>query len=234
MAGLDLGKQVGPLPLGAWLVVVAGGLGIAWYTRREGSSPTVVDDTSSQPGVGDGSVGGWTTTSPSSQTDGSAASAPTTNEEWAYRATQYLISIGTNSATAQSATSKYIAEQQLSVTEYSMIQLALIHIGPLPQPLTNAGGTAPSTSTPVTMKAPTGLKISRADKGGLSIDWDPLPGIKGYKMYIGSKQVSNSVVYSNGYISGLKSNTSYTVGVAGIYPGDKMGPKATVTGKTAK
>jgi len=39
--GLDLGRQVGPLPLGAWLAVVAGGLFIGWQARKggAGSSP---------------------------------------------------------------------------------------------------------------------------------------------------------------------------------------------------
>jgi hypothetical protein len=56
MSSLDLSKQVGPLPLGAWLAVVAGGLGIAWYTRRNTTAdPAPVVDTSGINGVGDGS-----------------------------------------------------------------------------------------------------------------------------------------------------------------------------------
>ncbi len=54
MPQLDLGKQIGPLPLGAWIVVVGGGLGIALYTRRMGQSSEPVIDTSPDPGVGEG------------------------------------------------------------------------------------------------------------------------------------------------------------------------------------
>ena len=32
--GLDLGRMVGPLPMGAWVAVVVVGLGFAWYSRR--------------------------------------------------------------------------------------------------------------------------------------------------------------------------------------------------------
>ena len=55
----DFSKQVGPLPMGAWIAVVGGGLGLGYYTYRQqnaAAAPTVVDNTSGQTGVGDGTV----------------------------------------------------------------------------------------------------------------------------------------------------------------------------------
>lgn len=234
MTGLDLSKQVGPLPLGAWVVVVAGGLGIAYYTRGHSASAdtTPVDDTSSPAGVGDGSVGGWTSTSAGTQTS-DAASAPTTNEEWAYRATAYLIGIGTPSTTAQSATSKYIAEQQLSVAEYSLIALSLIAIGPLPSPLSNAGSTAPPATT-VKLSAPAALKASSVGRTSATLDWTPVSGAHGYRFFVNGKQSGVAIVYSKGTIYSLKPKTKYTLGVCAIDGSGTNGPIATIPVTTKK
>src|SRR3546814_8267352 len=94
MAGLDLGKQVGPLPLGAWIVVVAGGLGIAIYTNRQQvPEPETVDET------GDVGVGpsGFTQLVPVQQPTENET-GPQTNEEWARIAIDGLISRGYTAA----------------------------------------------------------------------------------------------------------------------------------------
>lgn len=234
MADLDLGKQVGPLPLGAWLVVVAGGLGIAWYTKNNSTAaPEVVDDVSSPPGVGDGTNTGWSPTYPSATSPNNPIAPPTTNDEWAYRATQYLISIGTASATAQSATSKYIAEQQLSVTEFSMISLALIAIGPLPIPLTNAGGTNPPPAKP-TMTAPKNVKATSVGRTTIDINWDPVPGAVGYRVWANGRQNGGAIVFSQGTARYLKPNTKYSIGVSALSPDNKNGPTTTITVQTKK
>lgn len=131
---VDLGKQVGPLPLGAWIVVVGGGLGIAWYTKRSGTAEEPQIDTSGQPGVGDGSVGGWVPQAPVTGTQG-VEQVPTTNEEWAYRAKQVLIAANYPPTTVSSAIDKYINGQTLSVAEFAMVGIALGKVGPLPQTL---------------------------------------------------------------------------------------------------
>ncbi len=147
---LDLGKQVGPLPLGAWIVVVGGGLGIAWYTKRSGTTEEPQIDTGGQPGVGDGSVGGWVPQAPVTGTQG-GEQAPTTNEEWAYRAKQVLIAANYPPTTVSSAIDKYINGQSLSVAEFAMVGIALGKVGPLPQTLP----TTPDAPTPPTGTGPT-------------------------------------------------------------------------------
>lgn len=65
MAGLGaaLGKQVGPMPLGAWLVVGAGGLFIAYKSRQDdGDAPAATGDplpTGGGYGPSGGAVGSW-------------------------------------------------------------------------------------------------------------------------------------------------------------------------------
>lgn len=156
MAGPDFGKQIGPLPLGAWVAVVAGGLGIAYYTRKSGAKPVpvVVEDTSGTPGVGAG-ASGFINASPIT-VDNSPA-APATNEEWAVKAINYLIAKGYDPNVADSGIRKYLEATQLSLAEYALVRIALASLGsppvPLPAPPPPPDPPAPPI-TPVTPPPP--------------------------------------------------------------------------------
>lgn len=146
----DLGKQIGPLPLGAWIVVVGGGLGIAWYSRQSGGGKTtVVEDTSGDPGVGVGA--GFYNASPV-VVDNTPA-GPVTNEEWARKAIDYLIAQGYDASAADTAVRKYLESSALSLAERALITIALTKLGsppvplPIPPPL-------PEVPKPVTQKPP--------------------------------------------------------------------------------
>ena len=136
---MDLGKQIGPLPLGAWVAVVGGGLGLAFYAyKTQNTTPTIVDDTSGQPGVGDGSVSSWVPTSPpTTAPGGDLQGAATTNEQWAVRAINWLIAQGYDATLSDSAIRKYIAgnDPAPSIMERTLQGLALAHFGSPPQPL---------------------------------------------------------------------------------------------------
>lgn len=134
MTTIDLGKQVGPLPLGAWIVVVGAGLGIAYYTRRT-ATPVVVEDTSGVPGVGTGEVGGWVGTQPAGGTGQYTPPTITTNEEWARAAINWLLAHNYPANAADSAIRKYMSGVQPSVQEYAMIAAVLVALGSPPQPL---------------------------------------------------------------------------------------------------
>lgn len=170
MAGMDLGKQVGPLPLGAWVAVVAGGLGIALWSRNQGSNdPTVVEDTSGTPGVGEGGSGQWVNVDPPKDS-GSGAITYDTNEAWGVAAINWLIAQGYNSGIANSAITKGlmggtdINGTKMSVQEWALWSLALAHLGSPPQPVNVAPPTStpgpvtpkpdPTTPTPTTPKPP--------------------------------------------------------------------------------
>ena len=142
MADIDFGKQVGPLPLGAWVAVIAGGLGIALYSRNSGTveAPvSVVEDTGGTAGVGTGDVGGWTVTQPPTATPDPGTSAPTTNDEWGNKAINYLIAQNYEPSWSYSAITKALAggtgDNMLSVREYALWNVALRALGAPPYPV---------------------------------------------------------------------------------------------------
>jgi hypothetical protein len=172
MANLDFGKQIGPLPLGAWVVVVAGGLGIALYTRNSGASdaPEVVEDTSADPGVGEGGSGQWVDLNPPANTGGTITYD--SNEAWGQAAVNYLIAQGYSPALASSAITKALAGgvdidgNKMSIQEWTLWSLALAHLGSPPYPVNvspptsvpgpvDTGGGDDTTPTPTGPKPPT-------------------------------------------------------------------------------
>lgn len=151
---LDLGRMVGPLPLGAWLAATAGGVGLYWFRGRSGASAAATDpnsapvDTSGVPGVGDGSVGGWTTTSPPAASgDTPVSTKPTTNDEWGQQAINWLISMGYDATVSDSAIRKYLQGGTLTATEFVLVRQALMHLGATPQLLPPPEQAAPQGPT---------------------------------------------------------------------------------------
>lgn len=162
MAGLDLGKQVGPLPLGGWIVVVAGGLGIGYMiNRRMASAPT--EDPSSQQltetGVGLG--GGQMIYDPPSS--GSGSDVIETNASWGRKAIQHLIAMNYDANTADSAINKYLTGRARTTAEKAMVALVLATLGPPPEsvPVVEDEPTAPPTTRPGPPAAPTGIRVDR-------------------------------------------------------------------------
>lgn len=136
---LDLGKQVGPLPLGAWFVVVGGGLGLAWYTSRQQVSAADSETTDESGGTGTGP--GYATYVPVYPSESDTSDNPQTNEEWARIAIDGLTSRGYPAALVNSAITKALMGGQdydgnkMSVQEWSIWQLALLYYGTPPQPV---------------------------------------------------------------------------------------------------
>ncbi len=155
MPDIDFGRQIGPLPLGAWIAVVGGGLGIAWYSRRSGTATVATPgrDTSGDPGVGEGATG-FVNASPVSV---DSPAGPTTNEEWARNALNYLIGQGWDANVADSAVRKYLESTQLTLQESAMIRFALVKLGspPVPLPTPPPVPTVPPTTTPTPVPVPT-------------------------------------------------------------------------------
>jgi hypothetical protein len=167
MAGMDLGKQIGPLPLGAWVVVVGGGLGIALWSRNNSAAsadPTIVEDTSGDPGVGVGGSGMWSNLDVPT---GDSATGVTyqSNEAWGQAAITYLIAQGYGAAVASSAITKALAGgvdvngSKMSIQEWSLWSLALAKLGSPPTPVnvpppTSVPGPVDNTPTPTTPTGP--------------------------------------------------------------------------------
>lgn len=147
---LDLGKQIGPLPLGAWVAVVGTGLGIAYYSRNQGATdttPTIVDDTGTQDGVGTGVDGNWINVTPPTSTP--AATPPQDNDEWGRQAIDYLVSQGYDAAVVQSAIAKALQGVGLSPQEWVLWKIAITRTGAPPFPLdVNPHQNVPGPTTP--------------------------------------------------------------------------------------
>ena len=126
---------MGPLPVGAWVAVVAIGGGLAYYGWKHnvGAGNTSQNTSGIDPNVGVGG-GGFDTVNPPASTP--TDTSPITNEEWAVKAINWLIAQGYNPAVSDSAIRKYLAvASNLSTQEYVLVSLALQHLGSPPQPL---------------------------------------------------------------------------------------------------
>lgn len=160
MAGMDLGKQMGPLPMGAWIVVVGAGLGIAYYTRNSGkNAPIPVTDTSGDPGVGTGAVSDWVQTGPPSDSGNDTGPVIATNDDWGRAAVNLLIAKGYDPTASDQAIRNYLSGSALSVTERALVNIALVALGSPPTPLPPGpslpGIPTPKPPTPKPPKPPT-------------------------------------------------------------------------------
>lgn len=140
----DLGKQVGPLPLGAWIAVVGGSFGYMIYNRNRSSNaapvPVSLDATAagSLASVGAGGIGaqsyiptdGGNVNAPASSTDAIAS-----NTIWGQRAFAFLTGQGLDGSTVDTAIRTYLQGNQLSVQQNSLITQALAKFGMVPESL---------------------------------------------------------------------------------------------------
>lgn len=162
--GLDLGKQVGPLPMGGWLVVIAGGLAVGYVINRNmaknASAGNEQDPTQlTESGVGGGG-GQFVYTPPSS---GSTDTAPQTNATWGAKAKNWLIAPpqSINPTTADNAIRKYLSGQSLTVAERAIVDLALVRFG-VPPDFIPPFEEGEEEEPPVNLPAVANLHVNRA------------------------------------------------------------------------
>lgn len=155
---LNLSRMIGPLPLGGWVAAV--GAGLFLLKKKRASSVDAAVNTSASgadPSVGDGSVGGFTDTTPVVSGGFTGAPAPTTNDDWGSTAVNDLIAGGYSPAVSDSAIRKYMNGDALSSQEYALVNTALGKLGAppvlLPSPVF-APPTAPSPTTGTAGKPP--------------------------------------------------------------------------------
>lgn len=158
--GIDFSKPIGPLPTGAWIAIVAAGVGLVYYSRTHGLGGS----SSNQPApltnadlVGTGP--GWVAVVPPT----TAPSSPTidTNDAWANQAITWLIAQGIEPTLADAAIRHYINGQDFPAGQQSQYQsivdMALKHFGAPPQtltPYTNPPGPVTDNNPPPVTKPP--------------------------------------------------------------------------------
>jgi hypothetical protein len=168
--GLDLGKQVGPLPLGVWIAVGAGGLALGYVINKKMAASSAA--AAAQPSTGQltesgvGTGGSQFIFDP--PTSGTVDTAPETNASWGRKAATWLISQNHDPTLADQAVRKYLSALPLTVAEKATMALVMQHMGPPPEPLPPVEEVEqPPTSTPTTGQAPksaTGLMVVRSQK----------------------------------------------------------------------
>lgn len=255
MATPDLGKMYGPLPLGAWVALIGGGLGIAYYYNKNGgdsNSDEATEDLEAggMPGVGTGQVGGWVSTQNTNTASTSGSSVPADNDEWARLATNRLVAQGYDGATVASAIQKYLygdPNVRMSVQETAMINLAIRMIGATPTPASGAPispvpGPQPippptqsgRPAAPRLKKAPTGLKVTGIRPDRLQLNVNALVGATSYRWYMtgraGYVTSSQPVIV----IQKLRPGRTYTFQVAAVNSAGATPKSASVRGTTSR
>lgn len=171
-----LGRKLGPLPMGIWVLAVGGGLVFAYYMRRNSSSTDATATDTTGADTGDTGQGTWpyglpngvgqAGYDPSGSDSGSTddGTLPTTNEQWQKRAVQVLVGLGYEAIAVDRAVSAYLGGESLTTIQRAIINEAILRIGPPPvsppsptspdqpppiitPPKTGGGGTIPPTPT---------------------------------------------------------------------------------------
>jgi hypothetical protein len=196
-AGLDLGKQVGPLPLG----------GCIGYMINRNMAKAPVDPSSQQlteTGVGMG--GGQMIYEP--PTSGTTPDVVETNASWGRKAVQHLIALNHDPNVADSAISKYLTGRARSAQEAAMIGLVLVALGPPPEsvPVVEDGPTTPPTTT-ARPAAPTGLRVDRL-VGRNVLSW--VHDGKNVTRFVIEAQVMPNGNTTTGYTTAVPRNNRYS------------------------
>jgi hypothetical protein len=171
-----LTKKVGPLPVWVWMAAAIGVY--LWYSHQQAAS-TAASTAANQQTDPAGNVGtidpatGYVYGTPEdvaalaannsgSTGSGSAGQNATTgaqtyadNNSWGVAAVNYLVGLGIDATTANTAISNYLASQALTTAQQGDVNLAIQALGAppsLPSPATSPPVTTPpgATGTPVT------------------------------------------------------------------------------------
>lgn len=152
--GLDLGKQVGPLPVGGWVVVVGGGLAIAYFVNKGQARQDARIEPLVEEGVGTGLVPAGAIIQPYQPPEDTVDED---NSAWGRKVLNWLIGSGSDPATADNAVRKYLSGENLTVQENALINLALVKFGSPPEalpPVKVPTIPTPATPTPVDVGRP--------------------------------------------------------------------------------
>ena len=147
---MNLSEQVGPLPLGVWVLAGAAGVGIAVYSRRSSSRIPAPTSSAGSPitdqsgGVGIG-PGGWALQPPVPVPVTPVSTKPTSNQQWYQAAFSDMIAKGYDAALVDQALKSYINGFNLSASQWVIVRLALVAIGPLPEAINPNPNDPPGT-----------------------------------------------------------------------------------------
>jgi hypothetical protein len=252
-----LGKKIGPLPLGVWLVIAAGIFWFVMKSNKEGGGGPQTDgagnvgtinpntgyvygspEDKAALGSGSSSLG----TSGESGTGGATVGGQyVDNSAWAVAAINYLVSIGVDATSANAAITQFLGSQQLSSAQQGMVNLAIQRLGAPPTP-PEPGGSPPPVVTPPTsstfaINPPTGLATSSVNSTAIGLKWNKSTNAVAYTVSWGKSANASdgtmTVSTPAATVTGLSPNTLYHMRVQANPPGPGAG-FATLTKTTPK
>ncbi len=179
--GEALSRKYGPLPLGAWLIAIVGGVGVAVVIRRQAGNDQLASDAyaaGEQAGydsVAQDSTGGYTESPSTNQGAGNLYTPDPdpdppgpikTNKQWRTRAARVLAAEGYRPALVETALGRYFTRKTLTRVQQEVITEAIARIGPPPHPPKPGGrdATQPPRVTPGN-PIPGGPRVTTRDTG---------------------------------------------------------------------
>lgn len=148
-------ENIGPLPAGAWIAVVGGGLALAYYEKKKSAANAAANAAAANSGSLLGSdvtglpLGTPASTLPSGTTTTGTTPTFTDDTSWSNYVIQQLVSRGYDPILVSQTVGDYLAGNQLSAAETAMFATILTLIGPPPFPVAlKPGPPIPPTQTP--------------------------------------------------------------------------------------
>lgn len=253
-----LGKKIGPLPAGVWIVIAVVIFYYASKRQKGGAEGGQETDPAGNVGQIDPATGyvygspedraalGGGSSSLGSDTDtgtgGSTISGGyADNNAWAVAAINYLVSIGVDATSANAAITQFLASQTLTPQQQGEVNLAIQRLGAPPSPPEPGGSpppvvTPPSSSTYAT-NPPSGFTTTSVTANSVGLKWNATTNAASYTVrwgtYPSAQTGSTTVSTTAATATGLKPGTMYHFSVqAG--PAKAGAPSATLTKSTAK
>lgn len=157
-----LRRQLGPLPVWAWIAALAGGALIAVRLRAGdpaddadtltdptgAASSAVTTTTGAAAGAGSVQLRPSTIYAPAPVTSDPTTTGPANNNEWRRQAAAYLIGRNRSALDVDRALARYLAGEQLDPAAEALVNEALAAIGPTPDPVLAPLPPTPELPTP--------------------------------------------------------------------------------------
>lgn len=252
-----LSKKIGPLPAVAWIAIA---IVVFYYVSRKQKSGGAGDQTDSAGNVGqidpktgyvygsaeDAAALGQASSGLGTETDSGTGGSTVggqyaDNNAWAVAAINYLVSIGVDATSANTAITQFLSSQHLTTQQQGEVNLAIQRLGAPPSP-PEPGGSPPPVVTPPSSSTnaanpPSGFTTTSVTSSTVGLKWNAATNAASYTVHWGTYPTAQtgSVTVSTtaATASGLKPNTLYHFSVQ-ANPAKAGAPSATLTKTTAK
>jgi hypothetical protein len=228
-----LGRKIGPLPAGVWIVIA---VVVFYYVSKRSQSGGTGQATDSAGNVGtidpktgyvygsaeDAAALGQASSGLGTPTDSGTGQSTVggqyaDNNAWAVAAINYLVSIGIDATSANTAITQFLASQTLTTQQQGEVNLAIQRLGAPPSP-PEPGGSPPPVVTPPSSSTyaanpPTGLTTTSVTAGSIGVKWNAAVNAASYTLSWGTtadaKDGSVTVSTVTATATGLRANTLY-------------------------